>query len=204
MIKIRRLNYLHHLVNLDKQSMLYNFFIAHWKHPVKKDWTEQARSDLCLFGLPESLTFIENSSKSVFKNLVKSAAEKYEFKKLISEKSTKSKLKYTNYSEFKMQNYLNLNNFNSNIAISVFKWRTRMTSFGENFKCGSDQSQCPWCIDGHIDSQEMSFSCDTIKSLLHIEGSYSDLFNEHSIPRDIAYTAHRISNFRENHRKLSP
>ena len=45
-IRARRMNYLHHLANLNKEEMLYKFFRCQWDHPARNDWTEQVSADL--------------------------------------------------------------------------------------------------------------------------------------------------------------
>jgi hypothetical protein len=45
-IKARRINYLHYLVNLKENEMLYSVFMAQWKNPTKDDWTVQVQKDL--------------------------------------------------------------------------------------------------------------------------------------------------------------
>ena len=52
-IKGRRLNYLHYLLNQEKSSMLFKVFITQWKYPAaKNEWTEQVKIDLMDFWIP--------------------------------------------------------------------------------------------------------------------------------------------------------
>jgi hypothetical protein len=48
-IKARRINYLHYLVNQDPNSMLYKFVCTQWKYSCKNDWTLQVKRDLSEF-----------------------------------------------------------------------------------------------------------------------------------------------------------
>ena len=74
-IKSRRINYLHHLSTRNTSEMIYNFFMAQWNHPARKnEWTVQVKADLEEFGLDDDLPWIMSKSKPVFKNLVKKQA----------------------------------------------------------------------------------------------------------------------------------
>ena len=55
-IKCRRLNYLHYLVNRSESEMLSKFFIRQWNYPARRnDWTEQIRLDLLEFDICDNL-----------------------------------------------------------------------------------------------------------------------------------------------------
>ena len=51
-LKSRRINYLHYLANSNLEEMLYTFFEAQFKYPIKDDWILQVKQDLDDFGLP--------------------------------------------------------------------------------------------------------------------------------------------------------
>ena len=67
-IKLRRVNFLYYLANLDKNTMLYKFFIVQWNYPLKKDWTEQVRMDLKDLENIDNLEFFTGKSREAFKN----------------------------------------------------------------------------------------------------------------------------------------
>ena len=70
-LKARRINYLHYLVNLNEEEMLAKFFKIQCKYPYKEDWTKQVQEDLEVFGLDNDLEKIKTTSKNSFKSLVK-------------------------------------------------------------------------------------------------------------------------------------
>ena len=75
-----------------------------------------------------------------------------------------------------MQEYLKLNTFNSYMAKTLFKYRTRMANFGENFRAANSATVCPLCKT-HLDSQLMAYeNCPVIKRKLTICGNYLDIF----------------------------
>ena len=109
-LKARRINYLHNLVNQNPESMLFKFFISQWNHSVAGDWTNQARLDISYFGIQEDLKFIQSKSKYAFKKLVKVKVREYAFFSFLEMQDKHSKLKDLFYSDLKLQEYLNLNN----------------------------------------------------------------------------------------------
>ena len=92
-LKMKRINYLHYLVNLDNSEMLSKFFFAQWENPVTSDWTLEAKKNLIELGISTDIKVLKKISKNVFKNLVKKQAKSYEFKRLLEIKETKSKMK---------------------------------------------------------------------------------------------------------------
>ena len=201
MIKARRVNFLHYLVNLDESEMLYKFFISQWDQGTELDWTEQVRLDLKDLNLPISLKFIKSKSKFSFKRMVKENMKNYEFKKLMDEKSSKSKMKNLYYTELKMQDYLKLTTMTKSQAIVVFKFRLRMSPFGENFRAGQQSKICPFC-SLHVDSQEESFRCAKMNQLMEIKGKFSDVFGE-NLSTELVQTLSNMYYFRDEYRKLS-
>ena len=145
--------------------MLFKCFKCRWDHPVQLDWTEQARVNLEELNIPVSLHLLKSKSKEVFKKMVKENVRKFEFSRLMSEKSTKSKLTNLRYSELKMQEYLELKSMSKVQAIVLFKFRVRMSPFGENYKAGHQTTVCPFC-SLHLDSQEESFTCVKLKQMI--------------------------------------
>ena len=67
LIKARRIMYLFNILNQDKRSMLYSFFITQWNNPSKGDWTEYVKQDLKDFKIPQSFKLIQSKSKYTLK-----------------------------------------------------------------------------------------------------------------------------------------
>ena len=193
-IKARRLNFLHHLANLNREEMEYKFFRCQWDHPSPNDWTEQVRADLAEVGLPVSLEFLTSKSEKMFKEIVKKKIRSYEFSNLMQER--KSKTRNLSYTHLAMQQYLYLEKMSKNEAIVLFKFRTRMAPFADNFKAGKVSSMCPLCFS-HIDSQEGSFTCVTLNKLVNIRGKYSDIF-ENQVPEEVVKSIHSIYMLRKD------
>ena len=173
--------------------MEYKFFKAQWDNPCPQDWTIQVQEDLVDLGIPTSLQFISSKNEKTFKALVKERVKALEFKELMD--ARKSKTENNLYSTLKMQKYLQLENLTKKQAIVVFKFRSRMAPFGENFRSGNLSTICPLC-SAHVDSQENSLDCPTLRREVRIKGSYSDIFSE-NIPEDLTKTIFDIYNYRK-------
>ena len=198
-IKIRRVCFLHTLVNLREDEMLHQFFLAQWERPSKlNEWTTEVKSNLSDFDMTEEFKFFKSKSKEAFQNLVKVKARKYELERL--RKSQKSKTENLHYSKLELQEYLELKDMNARQAKVLFKFRVRMAPFGENFKGGKDTPLCPLCL-AHPDTQEESFQCEKICKLIEVKGNYSDIFG-FNFPPELIQTLYNIFCFRDEHRKL--
>ena len=194
-IKARRLNYLHSILTRDKTGMLYTFFITQWTQPTKGDWTEQVKLDLAEFQIPCSFEYIQNKSKDSFKRLVKIKAKELALNKLLGKQGRHSKMEKLRYKDLKQQNYFLNEKLTPNEMRTVFRYRTRMELFGENFRGGKEQVICPLCRT-HLDNQDLSFQCPTIRNELNISGEISDVYKEDinlQLIKDIA----RISAYRK-------
>ena len=77
---------------------------------------------------------------------------------------------------------------------TIFRYRTRMERYGENFHAGKAFAICPLC-KLHIDSQDLCFQCPVIKEELKVEGDISNIYKE-DIDRKVVKALTRISDYR--------
>ena len=129
----------------------------------------------------------------MFKDLVKHKIKIFEFSKLMEQRG--SKTKELIYTQLKMQDYLHLENMTRIQAIALFKFRTRMAPFGENFRAGRINCICPLCFS-HLDSQEESFNCGALKNLLQIRGRYRDIYTN-NFSQQLISTIYNIYKYRK-------
>ena len=90
-------------------------------------------------------------------------------------KKEHSKMENTKYYDIKMQDYMKSETIKMKEAINLFKFRTRMAEFGENFRAGTSQIPCPFCKEDW-DSQSHSFQCETIKKEVEIKVELNEIF----------------------------
>ena len=120
------------------------------------------------------------------------------FKELMEER--KSKTENILYTSLKLQKYLELETLTKKQAIVLFKFRTRMSPFGENFRSGSLSTICPLCLS-HVDSQENSLFCPTLRRQLSLNENYQDIFSQ-NIPKDLVQTLFDIYTYRKEFEEL--
>ena len=198
-IKARRIIFLHYLLNRKATEMISQVFSVQWSQPNKNDWTVLVKQDLRDFNIEENLSTIKGKSEWSFKNLVRIKAHKYEFNNLLDIKQLHSKMNNLEYSKFEVQNYLQLENMNSNEAQTIFKYWTRMAKYGENYRGSKEVILCPLC-NTHIDSQIMAVeNCPVVKKNISISGNYVQIFNNCLIPSDIVQTIMKLERFHEEH-----
>ena len=78
------------------------------------------------------------------------------------------------YSELKPQKYLTMKNAKINHIRNIFRFRTRMANFGDNFRNKNSPIMCPLCHN-HYDSQSLSFQCEFYKEKVHIRCDMKDI-----------------------------
>ena len=189
-IKKRRLQYLHNLVNRKKEEMLYQVFLTQWNNPTKGDWTETVKKNLAEFGFTEEYEFLKNISKLSFKNTLKKKAKEVALDELLEKKSKHSKMDNVSYSELAIQDYFLLPGINVEEIRSVFKFRTRMAPYGDNFRGNKDCVHCPLCSK-HLDSQVLILGCPAIRKIFSIDCDIQDVYSD-SVTIDTAKTLARI------------
>ena len=99
------------------------------------------------------------------------------------------------YKELKMQSYFSSEQTTQNQKRTIFKYRTRMERFGENYRGGNGPAICPLC-NLHLDNQEMSLQCPEIKKELNLSGNLSDIYKD-DIKLEIIEIVTKISKFRK-------
>ena len=176
-IKIRRLQYLHNLVNRKEKEMIHQFFVTQWMNPTRGDWTETVRKDLEEFGIQEDIEFLKSKSKGIFKRLLKKKAREIAFESLVEMKVKHSKMNNLEYKELKLQEYFQLPGIRIEQVRKIFKFRTRMLPFGENFRGAKEIVICPLCRS-HADSQALCLQCPAmmkeLSSSVKLDGIYGD------------------------------
>ena len=129
--------------------------------------------------------------------MVKVKTKDYALKYLLELKEKHSKMDSLQYDELKIQNYLKDTNIPVKEAQIVFRYRTRMAKFKENY----NGNECPFCLV-HSDTQAHYVQCSVVKENIEVSGDYKEIFTD-EISREISKTLFRVTQFREN-MKMSP
>ena len=181
---------MHFILKGPETGMIQRVFKIQWDFPCKGDWAIQIKADLNDFEIENNLNKLKLMSKHAFKVMIKSKAKDYAFRTLCQRKESYSKMKKLNYNEFKIQEYLQNKNFTFDDKKTIFKYRTRMLLFGENFRAGRDTVLCPLCLK-HSDSQFEILNCTVIRedlekqgvdiSNVNLEDIYSENISDNSV-----------------------
>jgi hypothetical protein len=198
-VKMRRVNYLHYLLQSDEDKMLSQFFKTQYSFPVKDDWTEQVKQDLEDFELSSDLGWIKSHSKNKFKKLVKKHGRVYAHNQFMKKKGKHSKLDNLTYNKLEAQNHLQRTDCTVKQAKILMLYRARMANHGNNYQQTDDSLECKLC-GNHPDLQEDIYECEFNKDNIRLIGSYYDMFKE-KVNIEVIKTLEKICNQREN--KLS-
>ena len=117
---------------------------------------------------------------------MKAKSNEYTLNHLLKQKEKHSKMGNLQYEELKMQNYLKNESITVKEAQNLFKYRTKVARFKENFRNNYDEIGCPLCLD-QPDTQAHCVQCPIIKENIKIQGEYSDIFSE-KISKEISKT----------------
>ena len=106
--------------------MLYTFFEAQFKYPIKDDWILQVKQDLEDFGIPGTLEFLKSKSINAFKRIVKIKTKEYALEYLLELKSKHTKFNNLVYSELRLQKYLKSDDIPVYEAKNLFRYRVKV------------------------------------------------------------------------------
>ena len=179
-LKSRRISYLHYLANLNPNEMLFKFFEAQWKHPIKDDWILKVKENLIEFGLSTNLEVLKSKSSQSFKRNLKIITKKFSLTYLLKKKASHKKMDGLQYTELELQPYLKDEKISVAEAKNLYRYRTKCARFQENMKQISSSIYCPLC-NLQPDTQAHSVTCSVVMAKISVEGNYLDIFKP-SVP----------------------
>ena len=194
-VKARRIQYLHNLAKRDDEQMINQFLKVQWNNPTRGDWTVTVRDNLNEFGIPEDMEFLKSKTKEGFKNIVKKKARKVALNELLNMKANHSKMENLKYEELKIQSYFHLDGIKAETMRNMFRFRTRMTPYGENFRNGSESVVCPLC-GTHEDSQTWATKCPAMRNEITDNYDLGKCFEE-DITTEAANNLDHVMNIRK-------
>ena len=119
------------------------------------------------------------------------------FNSLMERKEKHRKMANLHYTELVMQEYLKEKSITPLQAKIIFRFRTRMEKFSENFKGGKPTKQCPLCMTSK-DTQNHSFQCQVLLKNIEMAGTPEDIYKP-IISKETAKTIENIVKFRETY-----
>ena len=88
-----------------------------------------------------------------------------------------TKMKNLQYEGLKTQNYFYRTDITNDQKKIIFQFRKRMADFGENYRGGRDQVNCPLCYI-HCDKQELSYTWKIIQNEVELKGSFEEVYSD--------------------------
>ena len=161
-VKQKRINFLHHLLTSDEESLSKKVFLKQREFPVKGDYVILVNKDLDDFKISMTYEEIKDMSKQKFKELVKGRTEKASLEKLLKEKNKLSKGKELEYTELKTQNYMRPGNkLSIHQMRKILQLRIRDTSVRANLKNAYQKTTCPalGCLEEETQFHLYSSDC---------------------------------------------
>ena len=133
---MRRLLYWWHLVNKNKDSMLFKVYDAQKLDSVKDDWINFLNLDKKEFDidLDDEKLIDLFKTKNSFKNFIKKKGKQVAIKHLMELKNKHSKLDEMVFTELNCSPYLENQSISQREAKLLFKLRSRMYQVKCNFK----------------------------------------------------------------------
>ena len=105
-VRERRLNFLHYILNEEPNSMIYRVFQSQMKSRTSKDWATTVIEDLKKLELNMNMEEIGKMKKTSFRQIIKDKIKTYTFDKLGKRKHSHSKVENVDHFGINMQKYL--------------------------------------------------------------------------------------------------
>ena len=108
---------------------------------------------------------------------MKKKSKDHALRLLNKQKENHRKMSNLEYCELKTQSYFSIEGLRVEEIQNVFKFRTRMTKVGGNYRGNEEVSKCPLC-GKHPDVQDMMANCDSIKSNLKMNEDIINIYSD--------------------------
>ena len=145
-IRIRRLMYWWHLVNLNSKEVLQKVYSAQKLNSSKGDWVVQLETDKKELKLNITDEELKNYKQEEFKMLIKRKVEILAGKHLEELRKSHSKTEKLVFNGFTPAAYLLSKNLTVHEVKTLFKLRTRMINVKANFSSNQDNLWCKACL----------------------------------------------------------
>ena len=206
-IKQKRLNYLHNLIQMEDKFTAKKVFLLQCQSPLMGDWVKYVHEDMSELQLNYNFDEISKLSKHKWKQIVKEASEKACLKSLLKDKSKLSKGKEIQYDRLKMKSYLESGyGLNSDTQRKILKIRVRDLAIRDNFKNSYSDIKCqvPGCEE--VETQRHIYQSYCILTSIIQEPNtsirYEDIFGHNASSQE--YIAHTIYDNIEKRKRLFP
>jgi hypothetical protein len=153
-IKLRRILYLEHILKQrNKNSLLYNFFIAQMQDPKTNDWVSTVKKDLEDLDINLEFSDIEELGTNKFTKLCKMQVKLKAFEYLQNEKLNHEKVLHIKYEKLEMAKYLTANDFEYSVESRQYLFQCRVSDIQAraNRPWQHEETHCISCKDINIE-----------------------------------------------------
>ena len=163
-IRQRRLNFLHYILNQENDSIMFRVFEKQSKNKSKHDWVTTICNDLEEIGLSVTFEEIQKMSRRKWKSMVKVVTEKKALIDLNETKNGHSKVKQIKYEKLEMQAYFLPNRLkvSKEEILFIFKMRCKVVNnIKMNQQNNYEHHECRFCFTEN-ETQEHLYQCKEI------------------------------------------
>ena len=202
-VKIRRMMYWWHLVNVKNSELIHKFYLAKKSNRSKGDWIYQLEQDKKDLKLDLSDTEIGCYSKDQFSRIVKQKTEEFAARQLEKVRDNHSKTENLKFEGFKPAKYFFSKNLTTQEVQTLFKLRTRMVNVKGNYRSSNTNNMwCKLCLL-FTENQQHLIECPVIrmktKHLINFKNiSYEMIFGSTEAQEVIAKAYHMILKARDD------
>ena len=157
--------YYWHILNRNKEELLYKYYLAQKLKPHKSDWLQQVLQDLQDLRISLSEEQICSVSKGKFKKYVQQQIIGYTKNYLENLKQSHSKTRKLPVFSYKPDEFLLSNKLNKKEVQTLFKMKIRMLNVKLNFRSQYSDNLCSMCLV-FPETQEHQINCSVIKCIL--------------------------------------
>ena len=164
LLKQKRINFLHHLLTSEDQSLAKAVFLKQTERPMKGDYVNIVNKDLVDCKINLTYDQIKTLTKKKFKEIEKEAVRKASLQNLLNEKRMLSKGNDLKYEELKTQSYLLPgNNLSINDMRRILQIRIRDIPVRRNFPNAHKSQNCLFkgCTEEETQAHLFNSSCWT-------------------------------------------
>ena len=182
--RIRRLMYLHYLLNESENSLVNQVLLHQMKNPSKNDWINQVKNDFKVLAISLDTDEIKELSEEGFRSFVKEKSSEKALEYLNKLKAKHSKVLHIEHTRLEVQPYLCPENvIDVQMCKFIFQARARMLPLRSNFKgkYRKDDWNCELGCNSE-DNQQHLLECPKLEDRSLTSSNtpnYQDLFSSH-------------------------
>ena len=162
-IMLRKIMFLHYILNEEQESLIHRVLKAQLKSPVKGDWILGVQEILIDLEIDLELEEIKQIKEETLRKFVKKQIKEKCLVYLNKQKEKHTKVMHIVHTELKMQNFLHPNHAqNIHLSKFLFSARSRILDFRINFRKKYSDVKCPLGCD-EIDKLQNILTCEVLK-----------------------------------------